>query len=200
MYVLFPLPLRNVEELLFERGVDVCHESVRYWWNRFGSVFAIDIRKRRLKHPVQHSNWRWHINEVFVKINGRTHYLCRAVDHDGEVLDAVVTKRRNKLAALKVLKSLMKRYGHPQAIVTDRLGYYVAALKEIEAKHLQEIGRWLSKRAENSHLVFRRWERAMNKFRSEETLQKLIFIQSQIHNHFNGSGTLPTDITTRTLL
>lgn len=89
MYVRFPLSLRNVEELLFELGIDVCHETVRYWWNRFGPIFAKEIRKHRLRRPHNHSNWRWHIDEVFVKINGETHYLWRAVDHEGEVLDAV---------------------------------------------------------------------------------------------------------------
>jgi len=190
MYVRFPLSLCNVEELLFERGFDVCYETVRFWWNRFGPVFAKEIRKRRLKYPVRHSSWRWHIDEVFVKINGESHYLWRAVDHEGEMLDAVITKRRNKQAALKVLKSLMKRYGHLAEIVTDRLGSYGAALQDRDAKHLQEVGRWLNNSAENSHLVFRRRERAMNKFRSEETLQKFTSTQSQFYKHFNGEGHL----------
>ena len=93
MYVRFPLSLRNVEELLFERGLDVCHETVRYWWNRFGPVFAKEIRKKRLRHPTQHSNWRWHLDEVFARVNGHRVYLWRAVDHEGTVLDAVATKK-----------------------------------------------------------------------------------------------------------
>ena len=85
MYVRFPLSLRQVEDLLSERGIDICHEMVRFWWNRFGPLFAAEIRKRR-----SHSNWRWHLDEVFVRINGETHYLWRAVDHEGEVLEVFV--------------------------------------------------------------------------------------------------------------
>lgn len=161
-------------------------ETVRYWWNRFGPAFAIAIRKRRLKHPERHSNGRWHIDKVFVKINGETHYLWRAVDHEGEILDAVVTKHRNKKSAPKALKNLMKRYGRPHAIVTDRLRSYSSALNQLDARSLQEVGRHLNNRVENSHLVFRRRERAMNKFRTEEGLQKFTSVQSQTHNHFNG--------------
>jgi putative transposase len=84
MYVRFPLSLRNVEDLLHERGIDICHETVRYWWNKFGLMFAREIRNKRM-HPIaNHSNWKWHLDEVFVKINGETHYLWRAVDHEGE--------------------------------------------------------------------------------------------------------------------
>ena len=84
MYIRYPLSLRQVEDLLSERGIDICHETVRFWWNRFGPLFAAEIRKRR-----SHSNWRWHLDEVFVRINGETHYLWRAVDHEGEVLARV---------------------------------------------------------------------------------------------------------------
>lgn len=83
MYVRFPLSLRQVEDLLSERGIDICHETVRFWWNRFGPLFAAEIRKRRI-HLHSHSNWRWHLDEVFVRINGETHYLWRAVDHEGD--------------------------------------------------------------------------------------------------------------------
>ena len=91
LYVRFPLSLRNVEDLLHERGVDVSYESVRYWWHRFGSKFASEIKKRRAG-GLQSSNWKWHLDEVFVKINGERHYLWRAVDHKGEVLESYVTK------------------------------------------------------------------------------------------------------------
>jgi len=95
MYVRFPLSLRNVEDLLHERGIDICHETVRYWWNQFGPMFAREIRKKRM-HPIpNHSNWKWHLDEVFVKINGETHYLWRAVDHEGEVLESFVPRRRD---------------------------------------------------------------------------------------------------------
>ena len=110
MYIRYPLSLRQVEDLLFERGIDICHETVRFWWNRFGPMFAAEIRKRRVHHS-SYSQWRWHLDEVFVKINGETHYLWRAVDHEGEVLEVFATKRRDRRAALKFLKHTMKRYG-----------------------------------------------------------------------------------------
>jgi putative transposase len=95
MYIRFPLSLRNVEDLLHERGIDISHETVRFWWNRFGPLFAAEIRKRRVG-AMRSSNWRWHLDEVFVKINGQQHYLWRAIDHEGEVLEGYVTKRRDK--------------------------------------------------------------------------------------------------------
>ena len=149
MYIRYPLSLRQVEDILFERGIDICHETVRYWWNRFGPMFAAAIRKRRLHHR-SFSQWRWHLDEVFVRINGETHYLWRAVDHEGEVLEVFATKHRDRMAALKFLKRAMKRYGRPKAIVTDRLRSYGAALKVIGIVERQECGRWLNNRAENS--------------------------------------------------
>ncbi len=119
MYVRFPLSLRQVEDLLQERGIDVCHETVRAWWNRFGLIFAAEIRKKRAASIQYAPQWRWHLDEVFVKINGETHYLWRAVDHEEEVLESFVTKRRDRKAALTFLKKAMKRYGQPEAIVTD---------------------------------------------------------------------------------
>jgi hypothetical protein len=104
MYVRYPLSLRNVEDLLAERGIDISHETVRFWWNRIGPMFAAEIRKRRVAHMRAYPQWRWHLDEVFVKVNGKLCYLWRAVDHEGEVLEAVVTARRDKAAALKLLK------------------------------------------------------------------------------------------------
>jgi putative transposase len=104
MYVRFPLSLRNVEDLLHERGVEISHETVRFWWHRFGPLFAAEIRKRRIE-GMKSSHWRWHLDEIFVKINGERHYLWRAVDHEGEVLESFVTKARDKKAALNFLKS-----------------------------------------------------------------------------------------------
>ena len=112
MYVRFPLSLRNMEDLLHERCVDVSYESVRYWWHRFGSQFAREIKERR-GGGLQSSNWKWYLDEVFVKINGERHYLWRAVDHEGEVLESYVTKKRDKKAALKFMKKAMRRYGSP---------------------------------------------------------------------------------------
>ncbi len=139
-----------------------------------------------------HSNWRWHLDEVFVKINGERHYLWRAVDHEGEVLETVVTKRRDKRAALKLLKKLMKRYGQPREVVTDRLRSYKAALRELGATELQSTGRWLNNRAENSHLPFRRRERSMLRFRRMRSLQMFASVHSSVHNLFNRERHLHT--------
>jgi putative transposase len=185
LYIRYPLSLRQVEDLLFERGIDICHETVRLWWNRFGPMFAAEIRKRRAESLRAVPQWRWHLDEVFVKINGKTHYLWRAVDHEGEVLEVFATKRRDRKAALAFLKRAMKRYGTPQAIVTDRLRSYGAAMKDIGIERRQVCGRWLNNRAENSHQPFRRREGAMARFRDIKTLQKFTSTHASIHNHFN---------------
>ena len=185
MYIRFPLSLRNVEDLLHERGIDICHETVPYWWNRFGPLFAKEIRKKRIGHPQNFSNWKWHMDEVFVKINGETHYLWRAVDHEGEVLEAFVSKRRDRRAALTFFRKIMKRYGKPKVIVTDRLRSYRAAMNEIGNGNKQVVGRWKNNRCENSHLPFRRREYAMLKLRRMPSLQKFVSIHSSVFNHFN---------------
>jgi putative transposase len=154
MYVRFPLSLRNVEDLLHERGIDVCHESIRLLVDRFGTLFAKKVRKQRSSYMRQVTQWQWHLDEVFVKINGVRHYLWRAVDHEGEVLESYVTKKRNKDAALKFLKKAMKRYGNPKVIVTDRCPSYDAAMKDIGNEGRQEVGRYQNNRVENSHLPF----------------------------------------------
>jgi len=185
MYVRFPLSLRNVEDLLFERGIDICHETVRFWWNRFGPMFAADIKRQRISRMNGYRHWRWHLDEVFVKINGETHYLWRAVDHEGEVLESYVTKKRDKAAALRFFKKAMKRYGSPAIIVTDGLKSYPAAMKDLGIKERREMGRWLNNRAENSHLPIRRRERAMLRFRRMKSLQKFASVHANVHNHFN---------------
>ena len=185
MYIRFPLSLRNVEDLLHERGIDISHETVRYWWNRFGPLMAREIKKRRSQQLRQVTQWRWHLDEVFVKINGETHYLWRAVDHEGEVLESYVTKTRDKASALKFLKKAMKRYGRPEEVVTDRLRSYGAAMREIGNADRQATGRHENNRAENSHLPFRRRERAMIRFRHMRSLQKFAAAHASVHNHFN---------------
>lgn len=185
MYVRFPLSLRNVEDLLHERGIDTCHETVRYWWNRFGPMFASEIRRKRADRMRAWPQWQWHLDEMFVKINGETHYLWRAVYHEGEVLEAYVTKRRNRQAALKFLRKAMKRYGQPDTIVTDRLKSYRAAMKQLGNEDKQDVGRWLNNRAENSHQPLRRRERAMLRFRRMRSLQLFASVHSSVHNHFN---------------
>ena len=190
LYVRFPLSLRNVEDLLHERGIDVSYESIRYWWRRFGLLFAAEIRRKRIDRMRAFSTWRWHVDEMFVKINGETRYLWRAVDHEGEVLEAVVTKRRDRKAALKVLRKLMRRYGRPREIVTDRLPSYGAALRDLGAGDLQSSGRWLNNRVENSHLPLRRRERAMLRFRRMRSLQTFATVHSSVYNHFNQERSL----------
>ena len=185
LYVRFLLSLRNVEDLLHERGIDISHETVRFWWNRFGPMFAAEIWRNRASRMRYYSNWQWHLDEVFVKINGETHYLWRAVDHEGEGLESYVTERRDCEAALKFLRKSMKRYGSPQIVVTDKLRSYGAATKVIGNSVRQETGRWLNNRAENSHLPFRRRERAMLRFRRMRCLQKFAAVHSSVYNHFN---------------
>jgi len=184
LYIRYPLSLRQVEDLLFERGIDICHETVRFWWNRFGPMFAAEIRKRRVQSRC-YSQWRWHQDEVLVKINGETHYLGRAADHEGDVLEVFATKARDRKAALKFLRRAMKRYGRPHLVVTDRLPSYRAAMVMIGNAANQICGRWLNNRAENSHQPFRRQEGAMAKFRDIKTLQKFASVHASIFNHFN---------------
>ena len=185
MYVRFLLSLRNVEDLFFERGIDLCHETVRMWWNRFGPMFAADIRRQRVSRMRGFRHWRWHLDEVFVKINGEPHYLWRAVDHEGEILESYVTKKRDKSAAVAFLKKAFKRHGRSEAIVTDGLKSYPAAMRQLGNFDRREMGRWFNNRAENSHLPFRRRERAMLRFRRMKSLQKFATVHASLHNHFN---------------
>ena len=189
MYIRFPLSLRNVEDLLHERGIDISYETVRFWWHRFGPMFASEIRKRRIE-AMQSSRWRWHLDEMFVKINGETHYLWRAVDHEGEVLESFVTRTRDRKSALEFLKKAMRRHGRPETIVTDRLRSCGAALKELGRGDDREMGRWVNNRAENSHLPFRRRERAMLRFRRMRSLQKFASVHASVQNHFNQERSL----------
>jgi putative transposase len=158
MYIRFPLSLRNVEDLLFERGIDICHETVRLWWNRFGPLFAGEVRRKRVSRMRGFRQWRWHLDEMYVKLNGEKIYLWRAVDHEGEVLESYVTRSRDKAAALR---KALKRHGSSEAITTDNLRSYRAAINELGNAEKQEVGRWANNRVEHSHLPFRRRERAM---------------------------------------
>ena len=185
LYIRFPLSLRNVEDLLFERGYDLCHETVRLWWNRFGPMFAGELRRKRANRMQNVRQWRWHLDEMYVKLNGEMVYLWRAVDHEGEILESYVTKTRDKDAALTFMKKTLKRHGAPEAIVTDGLRSYHAALVELGNEDKQEVGRHANNRVENSHLPFRRRERAMLRFRQMKTLQKFASVHANIANHFN---------------
>ncbi|MCI4592453.1 IS6 family transposase [Sphingobium sp. BYY-5] len=185
MYVRFPLSLRNVEDLLFERGIDIGHETVRLWWNRFGPLFAGDIRRQRVSRMKGFRHWQWHLDEMYVKIDGEMVYLWRAVDHEGEVLESYVTKTRDKRAALAFMKKALRRHGSPETVTTDGLRSFGATLNELGIRDRQEIGRWANNRVENSHQPLRRRERAMLRFRRMKALQKFASVHASFHNHFS---------------
>ena len=154
-------------------------------WNRFGPLFAGDIRRQRVSRMRSFRHWRWHLDEMYVKLNGEMIYLWRAVDHEGEILESYVSKKRDKIAALAFIKMALKRHGQPQTIVTDGLRSYPAAIRELGNLARREMGRWKNNRGENSHLPFRRRERAMLRFRQMTTLQKFASVHASVHNHFN---------------
>ena len=160
-------------------------EGAVHIWNRFGPLFAGEIRRRRVSHMRGFRHWRWHLDELYVKLNGEMVYLWRAVDHEGEILESYVTKTRDKKAALAFMKRALKRHGSPEAIVTDGLKSYRAAMSELGNEQKQEVGRHANNRVENSHLPFRRRERAMLRFRRMKTLQKFASVHASVHNHFN---------------
>jgi putative transposase len=184
LYIRFPLSRSIVEGLPLERGIEISHETVRYWWTRFGPMFAAEIRGKRVEAVRVFRQLRWHLDEVYVIINGVTHHLWWAVDHEGEVLESVVTKTRDRKAALKFIRKSMNRHGRPMTIVTDKFRSYGAALKHLGRGDDREMGRWLNNWAENSHLPFRRRERAMLRFRRMHTLQKVTAVHASVHNHF----------------
>ena len=157
-------------------------------------MFAAEIRRRRVE-GMKSSHWRWHLDEMFVKIIGERHYLWRAVDHEGEVLESFVTKNRDKNAALKFLRKAMKKHGQAEILVTDKLRSYGAALKDLGSADRQETGRWANNRAENSHLPFRRSERAMLRFRRMRSLQKFASVHASDANHFNAERCLSSRAT-----
>ncbi len=179
MYIRYPLSLRQVEDLLFEPGIDICHGTVRCWCNRFGPMFVAAIRKRR-RHRRWFSQWRWHLDAVFARINGETHYLWRAVDHEGEVLEVFATKRRDRESHAEVPEAQDEAL-RPTAIDGNR----PASVVPIGIAADQECGWRLDDRAENSHQPCRRREAAMATYRDIATLQKFAAAHASIHNHFN---------------
>jgi putative transposase len=144
MYARFSLSLDSFEDLLHARGIDICYEVVRFWFNRFGQIFAVEIRWKRVDRMQLGIHWQWHLDEVFVKINVETHCIWRAVDHEGEILKSFFMKLRDRKAALKFLRKAMKRHGSAHVFVTDKLRYYGAAMKVIGIVEKQETGRWLN--------------------------------------------------------
>ncbi len=171
--------------ILRKRSIEISHETVRAWWNRFGPMFAAEIRQRRSATMRGFTQWRWHLDEVFVRINGELHYIWRAVEHEGEVFETYVSKRRDRRAALNFMKRAIKRFGRPRSVVADHLRSYGAAMREIGNAARQITGRKLNNRVENSHQPFRRRERAMAKSRTAKSLQKFVAIHASVHNHFN---------------
>ena len=170
LYLRFTLSFRDVEDLLAERGIAVSYETVRRWVNHFGPVIAAHLRKRR---PKPHATW--HLDEVYLKIDGRMVYLWRAVDAEGEVLDVLVQSKRNKHAALKLMRKLLKKYAFaPERLVTDDLRSYAPAARDLGLEHLHERGRWMNNRAENSHQPTRRRERKMQRFKSAGSAQRFL--------------------------
>jgi len=164
-----------------ERGVDVSYETLRQWVDKFGYFYA-----KRLRTISERPSNIWHLDEVFTKINGKKVYLWRAVDDEGTVLDILVQSRKNRKAALRLLRKILKKQGvRPERIVTDKLGSYGAALEHIGQKHLQDVGGRKNNRAECSHVPIRRRERKAQKFRSIKSVQRLLSAHSRIYNLFN---------------
>ena len=181
LYFRFTLSYRDVEDLLAERGIDVSYETGRRWALQFGQAYVRRLRKARPR-----PEGRWHLDEAFISISGKQMYLWRAVDSEGEVLEVLVQKRRNKRAALKLLRKLLKRQGFlPDAIVTDRLKSSGAALRDIGLTRKHQMGGRLNNRAENSHQPTRRRERKMQRFKSPDSAQRFLSIHAAIYNQFN---------------
>jgi len=195
LYYRFTVSLRDVEEMLAERGIDVSYETIRCWTMKFGPVIAANIRK-----ACPRCDSVWHLDEMVVKIRGQRMSMWRAVDREGEVLDMLVQKRRNKKAALKLLRKLLKNQGCiPERFVTDGLASYRAALKVLKCQKRHHPGRLRdNNRAENSHLPVRRRERKMQRFKSQGQAQRFVSIHSAIYNTFNLQRHLVSRKTLRT--
>ena len=181
LYLRFTLSYRDVEELLAERGLEVSYETVRRWVLKFGATVAQRLRRRRPR-PSD----RWHLDEMVVRIAGRRMYLWRAVDHEGEILDMLVQRRRDQRAALKLMRKLLRRQGFaPRLIVTDKLRSYGAAFRELHltCRHDQRLHK--NNRAENSHQVVRRRERKMQRFKSAASAQRFLSMHGAVYNTFN---------------
>ncbi len=180
LYFRFSLSYRDVEDLLAERGIVVTYETVRQWCLKFGQQYANQLRRRRAK-----SGDKWYLDEVFLKINGKTSYLWRAVDQDGTVLDILVQSRRNKAAAKKFFRKLLKGCTYvPRVLITDKLGSYEAAKKDVMPSVEHRQHKRLNNRAENSHQPTRQRERTMRRFKSSGHAQRFLSAFGPIREHF----------------
>ena len=180
LYHRFPLSLREVEEMMLQRGVTVSHESIRQWCATFGQTYANGLRRRRAR-PGD----KWHLDEVFITINGKTHYLWRAVDQHGTVLDILVTSRRDAKAATRFFRKLFKRLEYvPRVLVTDKLSSYQAARRRVARSVEHRQSKYLNNRAENSHQPTRQRERALKRFTSPGHAQRFLSAFSGISPHF----------------
>jgi len=183
-----------VEELLAERGLDVSYETVRRWVLKFGPKIARKLRRCR-PSPSD----RWHLDEMVVRIAGKRMYLWRAVDHEGEVLDMLVQRRRDKLAALRLMRKLLRKQGFtPKLLTTDQLGSYGSAFRHLRLTCSHEQGLRKNNRAENSHQVVRRRERKMQRFKSARSAQRFLSVHAAVHNTFNLQRHLVSRATLRT--
>src|SRR5271156_5590668 len=181
LYLRFTLSYRDVEELFAERGLDISYETVRCWVLKFGPVIA-----RRLRRCRPRPSNRWHLDEMVVRIAGRQMYLWRAVDHEGEVLDMLVQRRRDTRAALRLMRKLLKKQGFaPKLLVTDKLGSYGSAFRQLHLTCPHDRGLRKNNRAENSHQIVRRRERKMQRFKSSRSAQRFLNIHAAVHNTFN---------------
>src|SRR6202158_1935646 len=195
LYIRFTLSFRDVEDLLAERGLYVSYETVRRWVLKFGPLFARELRRRRSRPTA-----RWHLDEMAVMIAGRQFWLWRAVDDEGEVLDLLVQRRRDKAAAVKLMRKLIKKQGFaPEVLVTDKLRSYGAAKTEIGLSARHEQGLRMNNRAENSHQPIRRRERKMQRFKSPGSAQRFLSIHAAVLNTFNVQRHLTSRHTLRVL-
>jgi transposase-like protein len=181
LYLRFSLSYRDIEDLLAERGLDISYETVRRWVMKFGPLFARELRRRRPR-----PTFRWHLDEMVVLIAGDRHWLWRAVDSEGEVLDILVQRKRDKVAAVKLLRKLLKKQGHaPDVMVTDKLPSYGAARRQLGLSARHEQGLRKNNRAENSHQAVRRRERKMQRFKSPGSAHRFLSAHSAVYNTFN---------------
>jgi putative transposase len=194
LYLRFTLSDRDVEDLLAERGLDVSYETIRRWVGKFGPAIARNLRQLRARPSS-----RWHLDEMVIRIAGKQMYLWRAVDDEGEVLEVLIQRRRNKAAARKLIRKLLRKHGFaPTRVTTDKLRSYGAAFKEIGLSADHEQGVYQNNRAEVSHQPFRQQERKMQRFKSPGSAQRFVSMHAATYNTFNVQRHLISRRTLRT--